>query len=319
MHEAVRRMPAGPSGTGIDAARTVEVGDGIYAYVQPDGSWYLNNAGFLVDRGGVISIDTVATEARARAYLGAISAITDRPVRTLVNTHHHDDHTFGNCLLPGATIVGHERCREQVLAEGPGTNRGIWTDIEWGDLEVSPPFLTYRTGVTLWSGDLRCEVSYVGTAAHTTNDSIIHIPERRVLFTGDLLFSGGTPFALGGSVAGSIRVLEEVVRPLAPRTIVPGHGPVCGPEAIDTALGYLRFVQDVARQGTEAGLTPLEAAREGGPGPYGDLLDPERLVGNLHRAYAELAGAEPGARIDTERALRDMVAYNGGRPLSCHA
>jgi cyclase len=305
--------------TGIAAARTVEVSDGVYAYVQPDGSWWINNTGFLVGRHGVISIDTSSTERRTRAYLNAIATVTSQPVRTLVNTHHHGDHTFGNCLLPEATIVGHDRCRDEVLAFGPATNLGFWTDVEWGDLRLAAPFLTYSTGITLWSDELRCDVRYVGTPAHTTNDSIVHIPERSVLFAGDLVFSGGTPFLLMGSVSGAIEVLEEVVRPLGAQTIVPGHGPVAGPEIIDHVLGYLRFVQDVARQGRDAGLTPLEAARETDLGEYADLLDPERIVGNLYRAYAELAGAERGARIDVVAALKDMVAYNGGRPLTCHA
>jgi len=72
-------------------------------------------------------------------------------------------------------------------------------------------------------------------------------------------------------------------------------------------------------QAKPAGLTPLEAAQEAGPGPYADLLDSERLVGNLHRAYAELDGAAPGAPIDLFAALIDMVAYNGGKPLRCLA
>lgn len=100
-----------------------------------------------------------------------------------------------------------------------------------------------------------------------------------------------------GSIAGAIHVLTEVVEPLGATTIVPGHGPVCGPEVIDDVLGYLRFVQDTARAGKDA----------------------ERIVGNLHRAYAELDGAAPGAPIDAAAALGDMVTYNGGRPLSCLA
>ncbi len=91
----------------------------------------------------------------------------------------------------------------------------------------------------MWSGDLRCEVRYVGTPAHTTNDSIVHIPDRSVVFTGDLLFNGGTPFALMGSISGWIEVLETVLRPLGARTLVPGHGPVCGPEVIARALGEM--------------------------------------------------------------------------------
>ena len=298
---------------------TAEVSDGIYAYLQPDGSWYINNTGFITGRQGVISIDTCSTERRTRAYLDAIAAVSRQPVRTLVNTHHHGDHTYGNCLLPGATIVGQARCRDEVIASGPPANLGIWTEVDWGDLEVAPPFLTFETAVTLWADELRCEIRYVGTPAHTTNDSIIHIPERSVLFAGDLLFNGGTPFLLMGSITGAIEVLEQVVAPLGAKTIVPGHGPVGGPELIGEVLGYLRFVQDTARRGRDAGLSPLDAARQTDLGRYADLLDPERIVGNLHRAYAELDGAERGAPIDLVAALTDMIAYNGGRPLTCHA
>src|SRR6185503_10464679 len=90
-----------------------EITDGVFAYIQPDGTWWINNTGFLVGPQGVISIDACSTERRTRAYRQAIEAVTPAPVRTLVNTHHHGDHTFGNCLFPGATIVGHERAREE--------------------------------------------------------------------------------------------------------------------------------------------------------------------------------------------------------------
>ena len=296
-----------------------QVSEGIYAYLQPDGSWWLNNTGFLASRDGVISVDATSTERRTRAYLDAIATVTDRPVRTLVNTHHHGDHTHGNYLFGGATIVGHERCREAILGTPAPPPAGVWTDVDWGPLELAPPFLTYTDGVTLWSGDLRCEVRYVGTPAHTTNDSILHIRERSVVFTGDLLFNGGTPFALMGSVSGWIEVLETVLRPLGARTLVPGHGPVCGPEVIDDVLAYLRFVQRTAREAKAEGLTPLQAARAVDLGEFKDLLDAERIVGNLHRAYLELDGGERGAPIDLLQALGDMVAYNGGRPLTCHA
>ena len=295
------------------------VSEGIYAYLQPDGSWYLNNTGFLVSRDGVISVDATSTERRTRSYLDAIAKVTAKPVRTLVNTHHHGDHTHGNYLMRGATIVGHERCREAILGSLMPPPPGVWTDVDWGHLEPAPPFLTYTDGVTLWSGDLRCEVRYAGTAAHTTNDSIIHIPERSLVFAGDLLFNGGTPFALMGSISGWIEVLETVLRPLGARTLVPGHGPVCGPEVIDEVLAYLRFVQRTAAEAKAAGLTPLQAARQVDLGEFKELLDAERIVGNLHRAYLELDGAERGTPVDLVQALGDMIAYNGGRPLTCHA
>ena len=100
--------------------------------------------------------------------------------------------------------------------------------------------------------------------------------------------------------------------------LVPGHGPVCTPTILDDIAAYLRFVQETARAGKAAEHSPLELARQTDLGPFAALTDSERIVGNLHRAYAELDGAEPGAPIDTAAALRDMVTYHGG-PLRCLA
>jgi cyclase len=294
-----------------------EVARSVYAYIQPDGSWFINNTGFLVGRDGVVSIDTTSTERRTRAYLDAIARVTDRPVRTLVSTHHHGDHTHGNCLLPLATVVGHPRCREEILSSALPPPAGIWQEPEWGDLRPNPPFLTFEDHVTLWVDDLRVELHYIGTPAHTTNDVVAWIPQHSVLFTGDLLFVGGTPFVPMGSIAGSLVALERL-RAFGARTLVPGHGPVSGPEAIQPVQDYLRFVVDCARSAKAAGLSPLEAARQIDLGHFADLTDSERIVGNLHRAYAELDGAEPGAPIDVVAALRDMVTFHGG-PLRCLA
>jgi cyclase len=297
-----------------------EVSAGVYAYIQPDGTWWINNTGFLTGQQGVISIDSCATQRRTQAYLDAIAAVTPAPVRALVNTHHHGDHTFGNCLFPAAAIIAHENARTEAIAFGPPRDLPFWDSPDWGDLTLDPPFVTFAEQVTVHAGDVRAQVRYVGTAAHTTNDSIVWLPERSVLFCGDLIFNGGTPFLLMGSVAGAIEVLENVVRPLGARTIVPGHGPVFeSSEPIDATLDYLRFVTDVAARGRHAGLSPLDAARETGLGRFAAWPDAERIVGNLHRAYAELDGAPNGAPVDIIAALSDMVTYNGGVPLSCLA
>jgi cyclase len=298
--------------------RATEISAGIYAYVQDDGTWWINNTGFLVGRRGVISVDACATERRTRGYLAAIRAVTAQPIRTVINTHHHGDHTFGNYLFDGATIVAHHRTRESLLAWGQPKSAPFWTEIDWGAIEIEPPFLTYADRVTVHVDDLVCEVRYVGTPAHTTNDSFVWIPERRLLFSGDLLFNGGTPFLVQGSVSGA-RTALDTLRSLDAETIVPGHGPVCGPEVIDQVDRYLSFVQAVAREAESAGLSPLQAARELDLGEFAQLSDSERIVGNLHRAYLELNGGEPGAPIDAATALADMVTYNGGRPLTCRA
>ena len=308
-----------PERAAAAAPELIEVSAGVFAWLQPDGSWWINNAGLVVGPQGAATIDTCATVARTRAYRQAIAEATDRPVRLVVNTHHHGDHTFGNSLFAPATIVAHERTPEEMLAFGLPHGLPFWEPVDWGDLRLDPPMLTYSDGVTLRAGDLRCHVRHVGTPAHTTNDSIVWLPERSVLFAGDLIFNGGTPFVLMGSVEGTIEALRDVVQPLQATTIVPGHGPLCGPEAIPRTIAYLEFVLDLARRATAAGATPLQAALDADLGPFAEWLDPERIVGNLHRACAELAGLPRGGRIDLVAALTDMVTWNGGRPLSCRA
>jgi cyclase len=241
-------------------------------------------------------------------------------VRTVINTHHHGDHTFGNCLFPAAGIVAHERARTEAIEFGPPRPLPFWAGPDWGDLRLDPPFITFTDEIAVHVGDLRVQVRHVGTAAHTTNDSIVWIPERSVLFCGDLIFNGGTPFLLMGSVAGAIDVLEQVIVPLGAQTIVPGHGPVFGDHGpIEATLEYCRFVLDVAARARQAGLSPLQAARETDLGRFANWPDAERIVGNLHRACAELAGTPRGGPIDVPAALADMVAYSGGAPLSCLA
>jgi cyclase len=298
-------------------ARLLEVADHVFAYIQPDGSWWINNTGFVVGERSVVSIDACSTQRRTRAYLDRIASVTSAPVTTLINTHHHGDHTYGNSEFGPVTIIGHERCRAEVINSGMLGNVGIWEPVDWGELRVAPPTVTFTDRLRVWSDDTPLEISYVGQPAHTSNDSLIWLPGADVLFCGDLLFNGGTPFVLMGSVTGAIDVLATVLARIPARTIVPGHGEPCGPDLISVTMGYLRFVLDVARQGLDTGLSPLAAAREADLGEYAEWLDRERIVGNLHRAYHDLDPQRPD--VDLLVALTDMVAYNGGRPLSCHA
>ena len=292
------------------------MGDGVFAYVQPDGSWYINNTGFVVGRSSVISIDACSTERRTRDYLDRIASVSPAPVTMVVNTHHHGDHTNGNSLFGTATIIGHENCRAAMIATGMLGNTGIWEPVDWGEVTLAPPALTFADRVRLWSDDRPLEVSYVGQPAHTTGDSLVWLPEQEVLFCGDVLVNGSTPFLLMGSVRGAIDVLTNVVAPIPARTIVPGHGAPCDHRLIGTITGYLEFVLAMAEKGIRAGLSPLELGRQTDLGDYASWLDNERIVGNLHRAYADLGAA---ADVDVIAALTDMVAYNNGKPLSCYA
>ncbi|ORT56518.1 MBL fold metallo-hydrolase [Streptomyces sp. CB03238] len=293
-----------------------EVAPGVHAFVQPDGGWCLNNAGLIAVEGIGVLVDTAATEARARRLREEVERVVPGGPAYVVNTHFHGDHTFGNGqFVPRAVIVAHEGTRSDTAEAGLGL-RGLWPGVDWGDTPLTLPGLTFRDALTLHAGDLRVELLHVGPA-HTANDVVVWVPERSVLFTGDVVWSGVTPFVLMGSVTGSLRALERL-RGLGARTVVPGHGPVGGPELLDATEAYLRWVQLLAEEGLRDGLGPLAAAERAELGAFADLVDSERLVANLHRAYAELEGLSPGARIDVLASFQEMVAFHGGLP-ACHA
>lgn len=316
------RDPASPDGppdppAPPDPPYTQRLADGVHAFVQPHGGWCLGNAGILVGDGAAALIDTAATERRTRLLRDAAAALSPHPPAVVVNTHHHGDHHFGNALFaPTATIVASARTRA-VMAEKGTALRQVWPGTDWGDLGLTLPTLTFEDRLTLHVGGLRVELLDLGTA-HTVSDTVAWLPDRRVLFAGDVLLPGCTPFVLMGSVSGSLAALERL-RALGPEVIVGGHGPVAGPEVLDTTEGYLRLVREVAARGLAGGLSPYEAAVRADLGPYAGLRDPERLVANLHRAYAEAAGHPLDHELRSAPVFAEMARFNGGRPLVCQA
>ena len=297
------------------AAAVTRLADQVHGYVQPDGSWYINNCGFVDAGDHTVLIDTCSTERRTRALLAAVGETTGKPVTTLVNTHHHGDHTNGNYLVASASVVGHRKTREILLAEGIQTYEGVFTGNDWGELRSRPPEIVFDDRLTLYAGDVEIQLIHPGHAAHTTNDVLVWLPAHRVLYSGDLVFHGGSPFALMGSVAGWRRALD-VVRELDPAVILPGHGGPCDLSVVETVDRYLAFLQKTAERGKAAGLSPLELAKETDLGEFAELTEQERLPGNLHRVYAELDGAGWGAQIDLMAAITDMLAFNKG-PIRC--
>ncbi|MEV7615597.1 MBL fold metallo-hydrolase [Streptomyces sp. NPDC089799] len=300
-----------------DQPYLVQPAPGVHAYVQPDGGWCLNNAGFVTDGGETLLVDTAATLRRARALREAVVAAGAPLPRLVVNTHHHGDHTYGNCVFtPEALVLGHDGARSEQLAAGHQLEM-IWPSTDFGAVEITAPTLTYNDRMTLHIGGTEVRVLHPGVA-HTTGDSIVWLPRQGVVFTGDLVFSEGTPFVAMGSVAGSLRALE-LLRSLDAATVIPGHGPLTDPSAYDATERYLRFVEELAREGRGKGLTPLETARQADLREFARWRESERLVANLHRAYAELDGLPLGAPLDIVAVLTDMTVMNGGVPVACHA
>ncbi|MEV7088434.1 MBL fold metallo-hydrolase [Streptomyces sp. NPDC093085] len=302
-------------GRGEDGERLQEVADGVFVCVRPDGGWCLNNSGLIVSGGQAALVDTAATEPRARRLRAAVLDTAGVAPRTVVSTHSHGDHTFGNHVFPEAVVVGQERARAEMALAGLHLT-GLWPEVEWGEVRLVLPEVTFAERLTLHVGSTVAELIHPGPA-HTAGDTVVWLPGEQVLFTGDVVLSGVTPFCPMGSVAGSLRAVAAL-RSLGARTVVPGHGPVGGPELLDATEGYLTLVQRLAREGAAAGLTPLEAARAADLGPYAGWIDAERLVPNLHRAYGEERGEAVGDPAQMSALFAEMTEFHGGLP-ACHA
>ncbi|HEU5472053.1 MAG TPA: MBL fold metallo-hydrolase [Actinophytocola sp.] len=300
-------------------ASLVPVADGVYAWVQPDGSWWINNAGAVLGDGGPMLIDTCATEARTRRFLAAVAEVAgDAPVRLAVTTHLHGDHAYGNSLLPETTaIIGHQATRAGLLADFVlADTPPIWSPTpDWGAVSIRPPNVVLRDELTVYVGGRPVRLCHPGHPAHTAGDVVAWLPDDGVLFTGDLIFHEVTPLVLMGSMDGALRSLDWLAG-FGAAHVVPGHGTLVDGAGFEPVLDahrrYYRFVVETATAGRANRLAPLDAARQADLGEFAAWPDQERLVLNLHRAYADLDGSE----VDILAAFTDAVTYHGG-PLRC--
>lgn len=298
-----------------------ELAAGVYAFVQPDGGWMVNNCGVITDGSGdAVLVDTTSTERRNRALLAEVAGVAARGPRIAVNTHHHPDHTYGNGFLPDTTtIVGHHLCRAGVLRAGLAATAELPAD--YGDLTVRPPDVTFTDGLTLHLDGFLVELTTMGPA-HSTHDVGVWLPEQRVLFAGDLAFSGGHPIFLEGSALG-FKAAAQRMRALEPAALLPGHGPALRDEEVGRVLdeleGYVDYIVDLATASYAAGLSPLEAAQKAKvDSPYRTWPESERVVANLHRAYVELTDYESAIPLIIPALWPEMVALHGG-PIVSHA
>ncbi|HEX2312642.1 MAG TPA: MBL fold metallo-hydrolase [Thermomonospora sp.] len=307
---------AGEHDAGAEKSALHEVADGVFAWVQEPGTWWVNNAGAVVGGGDLLVVDTCATEARTRRFLSALAEATgDASIRYAVSTHLHGDHTHGNSLLPESTVlIAHEETRRGVIEDFiiDGCPE-LWTPLpDWGAVTRRPADLTMTSATAVMlGGDRRVELIHPGYTAHTPGDVVAWLPEERVLFTGDLIFNGLTPMVGMGSVVGALRSLDWIAE-FQPERLVPGHGPVCDAAALPDVLAaherYYRLVLEIADDGMHDGLTPLEAARAADLGEFAGWADAERLAFNLHRVYAD----KYGRPFDLVQAAVDAVTLNGG-------
>jgi len=287
-----------------------------HAWLEGNGAFGVSNAGVISAGGEALLVDTLFDLAHTRRMLGEIDLKVGAPIRRVVNTHHNGDHCWGNQLLPDAEIIGHRLCAEEMrkfpptalealrrAPAGPDARPsvrklvGLMRDFDFSGIEVTPPTTLVDGDATLDVAGVRVELLYVGPA-HTAGDLVAWLPEEGVAFSGDVLFRLCTPMGWEGTYARWIAALERVAALPGLHTIVPGHGPLCGPEGALELRDYLAFARAEAKRCFERGMTLAEAARTIDLGPFAGWLESERIVFQLDRAWRELRGEPWDAPID---------------------
>jgi len=279
-----------------------EVADGVFAYLQPDGSWGWSNAGLVVGDGNSLLVDTLFDLKLTREMLDQFARVTDR-IDTVVNTHANGDHCWGNELVPDARVITSKECAAEMGMPPPATlaalSEGspemgalghflsqIFGPFDFEGITVRMPDGTFEGELTLAVDGKDVHLIEVGPA-HTRGDVLIHVPSSGVVFTGDILFVGGHPIVWEGPIANWVAALDRILA-MNVETVVPGHGPVVGPEGVAEEREYLLWLQREATARFEGGLSALDAARDLMNSGYTDWKDGERMVVNVAAVYREL-------------------------------
>ena len=276
-----------------------EIAPNVFAYIHGRVAWDICNSGFIVSDDGVMVIDAMMVASMVRTYMEGIRRVTDKPIRYVVNTHHHLDHAFGNQFYLPAEIVSHRGCREALIARGAdvGTLSQRWPQYreDWVKTRLTPPSITYEDKLIVHLGDRVIELLHPGPA-HTYGDTLVYLPQDKVLFIGDVAFHYLTPLAADGHISSWIRVANGILNNLDVNTLMPGHGPVSGKEVVSKTLRYLRLIKRTSRSHFQRGASVEEASHAMRLGEYADWEEPERVMVNVQRMYQEFRGELPSAR-----------------------
>jgi glyoxylase-like metal-dependent hydrolase (beta-lactamase superfamily II) len=289
-----------------------EVADGVFAYLQPDGGWGWSNAGLVASSGGSLLVDTLFDLKLTQEMLDAMASVTStKPIETLVNTHANGDHCYGNQLVTGAEVIASaasaaemENLPPAAMAAmmagdfGPVLNR--YLNDAFGPFEfegIEPPRIdrTFEKELTVDVGGRRVDLIEVGPA-HTAGDVLVHLPDEKAIFTGDILFIDGTPIVWDGPVSNWLAACDRIID-LGCDVIVPGHGPLTDAAGVRAVRDYLSFVVDEATARWTAGMPASDAAKDIDLGPFGDWLDWERIAINVDTVYGELDETHEKANV----------------------
>lgn len=235
-----------------------QVGPGIYAAIDGPEHKAGSNAGFVIGDDGVLVIDSFFNLAAARSLVAEIHRLTPKPIRYVVNTHYHVDHTGGDQAMrdAGAVIIAHQNVRGWLRVNNINLLGERITPELRGEIEALPlPDVTTDKDLTVWLGSRKVVVRTV--LGHTGGDLTVFVPDSKVLFTGDMLWRRIPPNLIDGSVREWLATDEDFERmaDAAHVTFVPGHGDVSGLADVEDFRAYLLDLRRLVGEGRRRGLT----------------------------------------------------------------
>lgn len=312
----------------IPKTELVELGNGLFAYIQEDGSWGWSNSGLIVSEGQSLMVDTLFTGYLTRDLLDTYrrAATEAETIDILVNTHANGDHTFGNFVVETARVVASTACAEEMVDRPPEQffqkisdweNQGyegqflkevMGARFDFSDVGYVPPNETFDEHRTLNLGNRSVELHEFGPA-HTRGDIVVHVPDSKTVFVGDILFSGSHPMIWDGSIENWIRACNAILS-WDVDVVVPGHGPVGDKSQLARMRDYFVDLMDHVSPRFVAGQLWQDAAAEIALSEYDSWLDRERVIGNVASAYRELS--KGAINPERETVMREMVKYLKG-------
>lgn len=234
-----------------------QVGPGVYAAIDGPQHKAGSNAGFVIGDDGVLVVDSFFNLDAARALVAEIHRLTPKPIRYVVNTHYHIDHTGGDKALrdAGAVIIAHRNVRGWVRTENVHLlGAQITPEFKAQIAALALPDITTDKDLTVWLGSRKVVVRTV--LGHTGGDLTIFVPDAKVLFTGDLLWRKIPPNLIDGSVKEwtATDADFEHMPDAAQLVFVPGHGDVANLKDVEDFRAYLLDLRRLVTDGRKAAL-----------------------------------------------------------------